>query len=143
MRAGHIIKIAVALIGFSTLASLALVVGWKLDLRSALTIVGAASCATLIIAAFIGWSAYFQSRGKAIVQNWAAKNGYLITQIESPFATGAFSFWTTSRGQVVYFVTIQTKEGQTRKAWVRCGTFTSGVLTDEIEVKWDDQLNNP
>jgi len=82
----------------------------------------------------------FHVRAKSIVRKWAAQQEYDVLQFENPFHTGAFSFWTTSRGQVVYSVTIRDGAGCERKAWVRCGSYIGSVLfSDEIEVRWQDE----
>ena len=140
MRLGYVIKIAAVLVGLAALASLLLVYRWHLDGQSALAIAAAVLCAVLAISVFIGWSGLIQVRAKSIVQKWAAARGYDVLQFESPFHTGAFSFWTTSRGQIVYSVTIRDGNGLERKASVRCGSYMGGVLfSDEIEVRWQDE----
>lgn len=140
MRLGYIIKIAAALVGLAALGSLLLVYRWHLGTASALAIVAAVLCAILAISAFIAWSWLFQAKAKSIVQKWAAEHGYDVLQVASPFHTGAFSFWTTSRGQVVYSVTIRDGAGCERKAWVRCGSYLGSVLSsDKIEVRWQDE----
>jgi hypothetical protein len=140
MRIGYVIKIAVVLVSLAALGSLALVLRWHLDAKAAFTIIRAVFFAVLAIAAFIAWSWLFHARAKAIVQKWAAEHGYVVLQFESPFHTGAFRWWTTSRGQVVYCVTIRDGAGCERKAWVRCGSYRGSVLfSDEIEVRWQDE----
>jgi hypothetical protein len=140
MRIGYVIRIAAVLVGFAALGSLVLVFRWRLGTQSALTIAAAVFCAILAISAFIAWSWLFQARAKSIVQKWAAEHGYVVLQFESPFHTGAFGFWITSRAQVVYSVTIRDEAGCKRKAWARCGSFSRGVLfSDEIEVRWQDE----
>src|SRR6478609_6798560 len=105
MRTGFVIKFAIGFIGVAALGSLLLVSLWHVDLRSVLAIAAAVLCGSLIIAAVIGWYSLFQSRAKSIVYSWAAREGYVIVKVESPFATGEFNFVTTSKGQVVYLVT--------------------------------------
>ncbi len=139
-RLGYLIKIAAVLVGLAALGSLLLVYRWHLGGRSALAIAAAVLCAVLAISVFIGWSWLFQVRAKSIVQKWAAEHGYDVLQFESPFHTGTFSFWTTSRGQVVYSVTVRDDAGYERKAWVRCGSYIGSVLfSNEIEVRWQDE----
>src|SRR5579871_5569627 len=100
MRTGYLIKVAAVLVGLATLGSLLLVYRWRLGAQSALAITAAAFCAILAISFFIWWSWVFQARAKSVVQKWAAEHGYVVSQFDSPFHSGAFSFWTTSRGQV-------------------------------------------
>ena len=140
MRVRYLIKIASTLVALAALGSMVLVLRWHSGAQSALVIAGAILCASLVITAFIAWSWMFHARAKSIVQKWAAEHGYVVLQFESPFHSGAFSWWTTSRGQVVYSVSIRDRAGRERKAWVRCGSYIGSVLfSDEIEVRWQDE----
>lgn len=140
MRIQYLIKTAAALVGLAALVSVVLVFRWHLGAESAFAIAAAIFCAVLAIAAFIAWAWLFQARAKSVVQKWASEHGYAVLRFESPFHTGAFSFWTTSRGQVVYSITLRDAVGCERKAWVRCGSYVGSVLfSDDIEVRWQDQ----
>jgi hypothetical protein len=144
MRLGFVIRSAAALVGLAALGSLLLAYRWHLGTASTLAIVAGVLCASLAISAFIAWSWLFQVKAKSIVLKWAAEHGYEVLQVSSPFHTGAFSFWTTSRGQVVYFVTVRDGAGCERKAWVRCGSYLGSVLSsDKIEVRWPDAPKAP
>jgi len=141
MRLGYLIKIATVLVGLAALGSLLLVFRWH---QPASTILYAVLFAVLAISVFIGWSWMFHVRAKSIVQKWAAEHGYVILRFDSPFHTGAYSFWTTSRGQIVYLVTIRDAAGCERQAWVRCGSYMGSVLfSDKIEVRWQDDQKPP
>lgn len=143
MRLGYLIKIAAALVGIAALGSLLLVYRSHLGAQSALKIAAATLFAVLGISVFVAWNWLFQARAKSIIQKWAAKHHYDVVQFETPLLTGAFSFWTTSRGQVVYSVTVRDDAGCERKAWVRCGGFLGSVLfSHEIEVRWQDEPSN-
>ena len=140
MRLGYIIKIAAVLAGLAALGSLVLAFRWHLGAGSALSMAGAMLFAILAISVFIALSWFGQVRAKSIVQKWAAKHGYVVLQFESPFRSGAFSWWTTSQHQAVFRITVRDGTGCERKAWVRCGGFTAGLLfSDEIEVRWQDE----
>jgi hypothetical protein len=115
MRVRYLIKLAGTLVAIAALGSMVLVLQWHSGAQSALTIAGAVLCASLVIGAFIGWSWMFHARAKSIVQKWAAEHGYVVLQFESPFHTGAFSWLTTSRGQIVYCVTIRDGAGHERR----------------------------
>jgi hypothetical protein len=47
-------------------------------------------------------------------------------------------FWTTSRDQVVYHVTVLDQLGRERKGWVRCGSWWFGLFSNKAEVRWDE-----
>src|SRR3954469_4555687 len=96
----------------------------------------------LLIPVFVGLLilsfAWQFGRSQSLLDTWAAENGYHIIHKEyRNFFRGPF-FWTTSKGQTVYYVTVQDKAGWTRSGWVRCGGWWLGLLTDHVEVRWDE-----
>jgi hypothetical protein len=89
----------------------------------------------VFVIAVIYWQ---NSRSAAILQKWADDNGYQILQKDyRHFFRGPF-FFTTSRHQTVYRVTVCDKTGQERSGWVRCGGWWWGMLSDQATVRWDD-----
>lgn len=77
------------------------------------------------------------SRGRQILEQWAQSGGYRILSSERRwFRRGPF-FWTTSKGQVVYHVVVQTPDGGTRRGYVRCGGFFWGMMSDKAEERWE------
>ena len=115
---------------------------WSLIVRQnqyVFTNVRALFFASLAASVVIGWTCAFRASAKVAVQRWATKQGYRVLRFQSPFLSGGFSWLTTSRGQVVYLVTIRDHAGHERKAWVRCGSFGGGALfSGQVEVKWQD-----
>ena len=83
--------------------------------------------------------AWHFSRSRSLLDQWAADNGFRI--IESSYRNlvrGPF-FWTTSKGQTVYRVTVEDGSGRRRSGWVRCGGWFLGLLSDRVQVRWDDE----
>ncbi len=79
------------------------------------------------------------ARADTILQHWAARNGFEVLHSERCFASGAFSLFTTSRNQIVYFVRVRDREHHERSGWVRCGSFASFIFfSDEADVKWQE-----
>jgi hypothetical protein len=77
-------------------------------------------------------------RSDVILQRWAERHGYrLIDQQYCWFSKGPF-FWTTSKGQTVYYVTVEDGPGNRRRGWVRCGGWFLGLFSDHADVRWDD-----
>jgi hypothetical protein len=75
-------------------------------------------------------------KAKRLVYAWAARNGLQIIEMELRwFSKGPF-FWTTSRTQIVYYVTVY-ETGRRRQAYVRCGSFWLGMISDRVEVSWE------
>jgi hypothetical protein len=76
-------------------------------------------------------------RSKALLSRWADSNGFRILQAKYLFFKGPY-FWTSSRGQTVYYVTVESAAGRPRTGWVRCGGWWFGLLSDKAEVRWEN-----
>ena len=90
----------------------------------------------LILVAAFWWSS---SRSQTIIEGWALENGYRLLEIETPILSKGPFFWTTSRGQTVYRFVVEDGAGRTRSGWARCGSWFLGLMSDNIEVRWDDE----
>jgi hypothetical protein len=77
------------------------------------------------------------SRARSILEHWAEENGYEIVSSARRWFGGTF-WWRKSKGQEVYYVTIRTPKGQTRRGWVRCGGWFLGMFSDQADVEWDE-----
>ena len=96
---------------------------------SVLPILGLAFFAYAIV--IIVW---WVSRSQKILENWATVNNYRIVSSEfRQFSQGPFTW---SPNGTVYYVKVETADGQTRRGWVRCGGWFLGL--DAAEVWWDE-----
>jgi hypothetical protein len=77
------------------------------------------------------------SRARQILEGWAADKGYQIVSSQFRWLRRGPFFWTSSKGQMVYYVVVRTPHGRTRRGWVRCGGFFWGVMRDKAEAKWE------
>jgi hypothetical protein len=78
------------------------------------------------------------SRSRSLVERWAAGNGYELLNAEyRNFFRGPF-FWMTSKSQTVYHVEVRDQSGRIRSGWVRCGSWWSGLFSDQTEVRWEN-----
>jgi len=95
--------------------------------------------AFLAVVTFIVMTIFWHfSRSRQILENWASEHNYRIVSSEyRNFFRGPF-FWTSSKGQTVYYVTVETADGQTKSGWVRCGGWLLGLLSDTADVRWDE-----
>jgi hypothetical protein len=85
------------------------------------------------VVAALAW----QSRSQSLMVRWAAQHGYQILHYEyRTFRRGPF-FWTTSRGQTVYYVEVLDGQGERHKGWLRCGGWFVGLLSNQVEVRWE------
>ena len=77
-------------------------------------------------------------RRASLIEQWADKNGYRIVSRKYRWLRKGPFFWTSSRGQTVYYVTMEDVQGNQRHGWVRCGSWFFGLLSDYVEVSWED-----
>ena len=94
--------------------------------------------AAFVVIGALGMVWHFRRSG-SFLQQWADQNGYrFIDQEYRTFLRGLF-FMTTSKGQTVYYVTVQDYAGWRREGlWVRCGGWFLGLFSDNVEILWDD-----
>jgi hypothetical protein len=77
-------------------------------------------------------------RSNSLLNQWATGNGFrIISQEYRTFFKGPF-FWTSTKGQTVYYVVVEDQMGKRRSGWVRCGGWWFGLLSDNVDVHWED-----
>jgi len=77
------------------------------------------------------------SKARAILEQWAAANGYQILHSElRTLFTGPF-FWRNFTKQPVYYVRVRGRDGRERSGWIRCCVWWSGS-SSTAEVRWDE-----
>jgi hypothetical protein len=90
--------------------------------------------ALIVIAGFL----WHFGRSNSLLDQWAERNGYEIVRREHrSFFKGPF-FWTSTRGQSVYYVVVEDEAGNRRSGYARCGGWWFGLLSNNVEVRWDD-----
>jgi len=91
----------------------------------------------LMVAFAVGLFVWTFSRSRSLLEQWASSNGFEILRREyRNFRKGPF-FWTSSKNQVVFYVTVRDRDGKLRSGWVRCGSWILGLLSDQTEVRWE------
>lgn len=96
--------------------------------------------ALLVFALFVvGVIKWHFSRSHSVLEQWADEHGFEILHSEYRSLIRGPFFWTTSRGQTVYYVTVRDGHGTERSGWVRCGGWFLGLMTDKAEVRWEDE----
>jgi hypothetical protein len=77
------------------------------------------------------------SRSESMLQKWARENGFtLLSEERRTFFKGPF-FWTSGKGQMVFYVAVRDAAGHIRHAWIRCGGYFLGMISDHMDVEWD------
>lgn len=96
--------------------------------------------AVLLVVVGMAW--HF-GRSRSLLDLWAERNGFRILASEYRNMFRGPFFWTTSRGQTVYRVTVEDKAGHVRTGWVRCGGWWLGLWSDHVEARWDEAPPRP
>jgi len=91
-----------------------------------------------VLALIVGAIWWHFSRSASLLERWAEEHGYRILDREYRTLRRGPFFWTTSKGQTVYRVTVEDKAGYARTGWVRCGGWWLGLLSDHVEARWDE-----
>ncbi len=105
-----------------------------MDSQNVLIIIGSIVFVSLVV---LSW-AWGVSRGTSLLEGWARSHGLqILSQEECWFFKGPF-FWTSSKGQKVYRVAVRDREGFERLGYVRCGGYWLGLMSDHVEVRWDE-----
>ena len=90
------------------------------------------------VAVLLGLTLWWHfGRSSSLLHQWAAKNGYRIVRQEYRHLFKGPFFWTSTKGQTVYYVVVEDAAGTRRSGWVRCGGWWLGLLSDNVEVRWD------
>jgi hypothetical protein len=92
----------------------------------------------VIIMIILGWAvAWSFMRPRSLIERWAAHNGYWLVRSEyRAFRKGPFT-WDSSRAQTVHYVEVLDEAGNRRTGWVRCGSSFLGLLSDQLDVRWE------
>jgi hypothetical protein len=89
----------------------------------------------VLLALSLVWRA---ARSDSMLKQWAKANDLTLLEAEyRTFFKGPF-FWTSTKGQMVYFVTVRDPGGRTRHGWVRCGGHILGMLSEKVDTRWED-----
>jgi hypothetical protein len=91
-----------------------------------------------VTALVIGLLYWHFSRSRSLLEQWAADNGFELLRSEYRTLRRGPFFWTTSRGQTVYYMEVRDHQGRTRTGWVRCGSWWWGLMSDKVEVRWEE-----
>jgi hypothetical protein len=98
--------------------------------------------AGIIVGLFIlvacGTFIWHLARGQSLLEDWAQGEGLRIISSERRILRRGSYFFTTGKGQEVYYVTVEDADGKQRSGYVRCGGYFAGMLSDKVTVRWDE-----
>ena len=79
------------------------------------------------------------SRSRRMLNDWAARNGFELMSCEYCWLWRGPFFFRSSKGQAVYRILVRDAQGRQRSGYARCGGWLWGLLTDQVNVRWDDE----
>ena len=91
----------------------------------------------LFVVLAVGGTVWTFVRSASLINMWAASEDLeVLARKYCWFWTGPF-FLNCSRNQTVYRVTVRSRDGSVQSAWIRCGSWWGGLMSDEVDVRWD------
>lgn len=94
--------------------------------------------AVLIIVLATAYVLWTLKRARDRLNQWAQANSYRIIESDRrSFFRGPY-FWRASESQAVFRVTVQDNNGNTRRGWVRIGSYLFGLHSSQVGVTWDE-----
>ena len=75
-------------------------------------------------------------RGREIVEDWARREGYDLVSVERCWIWRGPFFLRSGDQHAVYQVHVRDAEGGSRQAYVRCGSWVFGMMSDQVSVEW-------
>jgi hypothetical protein len=99
---------------------------------------GGIALALIVMGVALGFQFAGNAKAKRVIDEWAAREGFTITGKRFLFGGGKF-FWSRSKTQRVYRLTVQTGEGLPRTADIKCRSYWNGMLSEKLSVKWHDE----
>ena len=104
-----------------------------MNTETAFLIAGLAVLAALAIL-FNRWQ---MSRAEQMLESWSRSHGFHPLSREHRLIRKGPFLWTSSKGQVVYRVSMRDPSGRVRSGYARCGGYWLGVWTDAVDIRWD------
>lgn len=93
-----------------------------------------------LVGAF-GWWMYKWQYNKAdeMLDGWLKQNSYTLVKKEdaNPSGTGPGVRYAENT-QVIYRIEVKDKDGNNKKGLIKLGSETSGTLSNQIEIVWDE-----
>ena len=77
-------------------------------------------------------------RSLDLLHLWIRENNLTLVKSERRMMDRGPFTGRTGKGQEIFYVTVKAETDQERNAYVRCGSFWFGLLSDNVDVEWDD-----
>ncbi len=94
--------------------------------------------AAAVLAFVILWFYWYVERANRLLAEWAAKNHFIILNKQHRFLRRGPYLLRASDDQAVFRVEVQDPRGIVRTAWIRIGSFWTGLFNKKVSVRWDD-----
>ncbi len=81
---------------------------------------------------------YHKNSGSREVEKWATIEGLEILSSEYRWVKRGPYFINSSNQQRIFYVTVRDKAGNIKRCWVKVGGFFFGLLSDKIDISWEN-----
>ena len=81
---------------------------------------------------------FHKNSGLKEIDKWATKEGLEILSSEYRWLKRGPYFINSSNQQRIFYVTVRDKAGNIKKCWVKVGGFFFGLLSDKIDISWEN-----
>ena len=85
------------------------------------------------------WTFARFGKAESILDEWARANGYHLLECRRKDLFRGPYFFTTSKTQLVYRIVVSDAAGNRRSGYARVGGFMTGLLSEKVSVRWDDE----
>ena len=77
-------------------------------------------------------------RSKVNLEIWLNNNQFRLISVERRYLRRGPYLWKSSKGQVIFRISLANNENEEKIAWVKCGSYFKGAaFSDDIDVIFD------
>jgi hypothetical protein len=92
----------------------------------------------IVLGIAAGLTVWLRRRSARMVDRWAEENGYRVLTKDYRGSEQGLVLSRLCNLKALYHVTVRNSAGDVRSAYVHCGGWFLGLLSDHVDVEWDD-----
>jgi hypothetical protein len=93
----------------------------------------------VMVVAIIAGGCWTISRSHSEIAKWAERSGFKLLECSPRILNRGPFFWKARRGEAVYHVRVQDRQGTVRSGWLLRRGLYFPISKATIEVKWEDE----
>ncbi len=95
--------------------------------------------ATIVIGFAVLSFVWSRSRSVRMIEQWAVENDLKLVSASHCWFKIGTPFWASNKNHTLYYITVQDEDDHILSGFALCGGFFMGLLSDRVEVKWDQE----